>query len=53
MQISYPIDEPSGLLPVDVDPPFEGESDIDLELAKSNLDKNANQNRKSKHFDFI
>ena len=29
MQISYPIDEPSGLLPTDVDPPFDGELETD------------------------
>ena len=45
MQISYPIDEPSGLLPVDVDPPFEGESDIDLEAAKSTSDNHADPSR--------
>ena len=30
MQISYPIDEPSALLPIDVDPPFDGESEMDM-----------------------
>ena len=35
MQISYPIDEPSGLLPIDVDPPFDGEPDTGA-ISKSN-----------------
>ena len=35
MQISYPIDEPSGLLPTDVDPPFDGELETDTAINAS------------------
>ena len=35
MQISYPIDEPSGLLPIDVDPPFDGELETDTAINAS------------------
>lgn len=48
MQISYPIDEPSALLPVDVDPPFEGEIELELEPNKSTLVHDAvDKDRKS------
>ena len=35
MQISYPIDEPSRLLPTDVDPPFDGELETDAAINAS------------------
>ena len=47
MQISYPIDEPSALLPVDVDPPFEGEVELEMESNKLSLDNNAIEKRKN------
>ena len=47
MQISYPIDEPSALLPVDVDPPFEGEVELEMESNKPTLDNNAIEKRKN------
>ena len=47
MQISYPIDEPSALLPVDVDPPFEGEVELEMESNKLNSDNDVVEKRKT------